>query len=160
MALWEGSVRCGGSGFAGLFLIVHTRCAVGVLSDSADGYISNTCVDIDYEAVKRALFQSRMDPLQLPPPPPDPPQLSNMDFDTRDRYCRRRIWVILCFSFNFQSARMVLGVDEVRFHLLQLTFLFSLMCSANDDEGKQQQNTHTHDLGTTLNLKCNFVLIP
>lgn len=144
MAVSEGSVRCGGSGFAGLFLIVHARCAAGVLSDSADGYISNTCVDIDYEAVKRALIQSRMDPLQLPPPPPDPPQLSNMDFHTRDRYRRRRVWVILCFSFNFHSARTVLGVDEVRFYLLQLTFLFSLICSANGDEGKQQQNTHTH----------------
>lgn len=138
MAVLEGPVRCGGSGFAGLFLIVHTRFAAGVLSGSADGYISNTCVDIDYEAVKRALLQSRIDPLQLPPPPPDPPQLSNMDFHTRDRYRR----VILCFSFNFHSARTVLGVDEVRFY--QLTFLFSLICSANDDEGKQQQNKHTH----------------
>ncbi|XP_068591021.1 FYN-binding protein 1 isoform X2 [Cebidichthys violaceus] len=38
------------------------------------GYISNTCVDVDYEAVKRKLLQSRkIDTSQLPPPPPDPP---------------------------------------------------------------------------------------
>ncbi|KAM6938392.1 uncharacterized protein PEZ65_004674 [Lycodopsis pacificus] len=37
------------------------------------GYISNTCVDVDYEAVKRKLLQSKkIDTSQLPPPPPDP----------------------------------------------------------------------------------------
>ncbi|XP_051232489.1 FYN-binding protein 1 [Dicentrarchus labrax] len=39
------------------------------------GYISNTCVDIDYEAVKRKVLQSRK--TDLPPPPPDPPLESN-----------------------------------------------------------------------------------
>lgn len=67
-------------------LCVSDGCA---LVFSADGYISNTCVDIDYEAVKRALFQCRIDPLQLPPPPPDPPQASVMEFHTRDRYHTR-----------------------------------------------------------------------
>ncbi|XP_029004799.1 FYN-binding protein 1 [Betta splendens] len=49
------------------------------------GYISNTCVDIDYEAVKRKVLQSRlkMDRSPLPPPPPDPPQLM-MDSNNRD----------------------------------------------------------------------------
>lgn len=52
----------------------------------ADGYISNTCVDIDYEAVKRKVLQSRkMDTSSLPPPPPDPPQMSNTDLNNRDR---------------------------------------------------------------------------
>ncbi|XP_075878778.1 FYN-binding protein 1 isoform X2 [Nelusetta ayraudi] len=41
------------------------------------GYISNTCVDIDYEAVKRSLLKSqKKDISSLPPPPPDPPQLN------------------------------------------------------------------------------------
>ncbi|XP_039983593.1 FYN-binding protein 1 isoform X2 [Xiphias gladius] len=49
------------------------------------GYISNTCVDIDYEAVKRKVLQSKkMDTSLLPPPPPDPPQLLNMDSSNRD----------------------------------------------------------------------------
>ncbi|XP_026200731.1 FYN-binding protein 1 isoform X2 [Anabas testudineus] len=49
------------------------------------GYISNTCVDIDYEAVKRKVLQSRkMDTSSLPPPPPDPPQMSNTDLNNRD----------------------------------------------------------------------------
>ncbi|XP_028301329.1 FYN-binding protein 1 isoform X2 [Gouania willdenowi] len=44
------------------------------------GYISNTCVDIDYEAIKRDLQRSRrIDKYTLPPPPPDPPQLSSME---------------------------------------------------------------------------------
>ncbi|TNM87801.1 hypothetical protein fugu_006022 [Takifugu bimaculatus] len=47
------------------------------------GYISNTCVDIDYEAVKRK-FQYRVDLTQLPPPPPDPPQMPNMKSYNRD----------------------------------------------------------------------------
>ncbi|XP_056133210.1 FYN-binding protein 1 [Lampris incognitus] len=39
------------------------------------GYISNTCVDIDYEEVKRKVLQARgMDLPSLPPPPPDPPR--------------------------------------------------------------------------------------
>ncbi|XP_040895899.1 FYN-binding protein 1 isoform X1 [Toxotes jaculatrix] len=49
------------------------------------GYISNTCVDIDYEAVKRKVLQSkRTDILPLPPPPPDPPQMLNIDSNNRD----------------------------------------------------------------------------
>ncbi|XP_034439367.1 FYN-binding protein 1 [Hippoglossus hippoglossus] len=44
------------------------------------GYISNTCVDIDYEAVKRKVLQSQKNVVSaLPPPPPDPPQMLNMD---------------------------------------------------------------------------------
>ncbi|XP_061681377.1 FYN-binding protein 1 [Syngnathoides biaculeatus] len=40
--------------------------------DGKYGYISNTCVDVDYEAVKRKLIQSRRtDGSTLPPPPPD-----------------------------------------------------------------------------------------
>lgn len=74
--------------------MVCRRAAV-VLCGSADGYISNTCVDIDYEAVKRTLLQRRIDPLQLPPPPPDPPQMSNtMESYPRDR-CRTR-----CIAIN------------------------------------------------------------
>lgn len=43
------------------------------------GYISNTCVDIDYEAVKRSLLKSKeKDMFVLPPPPPDPPQMLNL----------------------------------------------------------------------------------
>ncbi|XP_058494835.1 FYN-binding protein 1 [Solea solea] len=49
------------------------------------GYISNTCVDIDYEEVKRKLLQSKkIDTSPLPPPPPDPPQMFNMDSNYRD----------------------------------------------------------------------------
>ncbi|KAF7656093.1 hypothetical protein LDENG_00046510 [Lucifuga dentata] len=45
------------------------------------GYISNTCVDIDYEEVKRKVLQSRkIDTSALPPPPPDPPQMFRMEF--------------------------------------------------------------------------------
>ncbi|XP_053287039.1 FYN-binding protein 1 [Pleuronectes platessa] len=45
------------------------------------GYISNTCVDVDYEAVKRKVLQSQKRSV-LPPPPPDPPQMLNMDNDS------------------------------------------------------------------------------
>ncbi|TKS74371.1 FYN-binding protein [Collichthys lucidus] len=49
------------------------------------GYISNTCVDIDYEAVKRKVLQSRkIDASPLPPPPPDPPQISSMESNSRE----------------------------------------------------------------------------
>lgn len=51
----------------------------------ADGYISNTCVDVDYEAVKRSLLKSqKVDTSPLPPPPPDPPLMVNVD-SKRDR---------------------------------------------------------------------------
>ncbi|KAM3620636.1 uncharacterized protein V6R79_026251 [Siganus canaliculatus] len=49
------------------------------------GYISNVCVDIDYEAVKRKALQSRhTDTSMLPPPPPDPPMMINMESNNRD----------------------------------------------------------------------------
>lgn len=55
----------------------------------ADGYISNTSVDVDYEAVKRKLLQSRkIDTSPLPPPPPDPPHMLNVESNNRDRYNR------------------------------------------------------------------------
>ncbi|XP_043984466.1 FYN-binding protein 1 [Gambusia affinis] len=43
------------------------------------GYISNSCVDIDYEAVKKYRMPPlrKMDTFDLPPPPPDPPMESN-----------------------------------------------------------------------------------
>lgn len=51
------------------------------------GYISNTCVDIDYEAVKRKALQSRkVDTSPLPPPPPDPPQLFHLESNSRDSF--------------------------------------------------------------------------
>ncbi|KAK5869732.1 hypothetical protein PBY51_024430 [Eleginops maclovinus] len=44
------------------------------------GYISNTCVDVDYEAVKRKQLQSRMiETSPLPPPPPDPLLMLNVE---------------------------------------------------------------------------------
>ncbi|XP_018523014.1 FYN-binding protein 1 isoform X2 [Lates calcarifer] len=47
------------------------------------GYISNTCVDIDYEAVKRKVLQSRkIDTSPLPPPPPDPPMMESNNRDS------------------------------------------------------------------------------
>lgn len=47
------------------------------------GYISNTCVDVDYEAVKRKVLQSRkIDTSTLPPPPPDPPMMLNMELNS------------------------------------------------------------------------------
>ncbi|XP_041646718.1 FYN-binding protein 1 [Cheilinus undulatus] len=53
--------------------------------DGNYGYISNTCVDVDYEAVKRKLLQSRKPELSpLPPPPPDPPQMLHVDSNNRD----------------------------------------------------------------------------
>ncbi|CAG5864024.1 unnamed protein product [Menidia menidia] len=50
------------------------------------GYISNTCVDIDYEAVKIKALQSRKRDTELPPPPPDPPKRDSMleDDDSYD----------------------------------------------------------------------------
>ncbi|XP_037325265.1 FYN-binding protein 1 [Pungitius pungitius] len=49
------------------------------------GYISNTSVDIDYEAVKRKLLQSRkINTSQLPPPPPDPPLMLNVKYNCSD----------------------------------------------------------------------------
>lgn len=49
------------------------------------GYISNTCVDVDYEAVKRKALQTRkIDTSPLPPPPPDPPQMLNVESNNRD----------------------------------------------------------------------------
>ncbi|KAG7230659.1 hypothetical protein INR49_025376 [Caranx melampygus] len=49
------------------------------------GYISNTCVDIDYEAVKRKVLQSKkIDTSPLPPPPPDPPHMLDTDSSNRD----------------------------------------------------------------------------
>lgn len=59
------------------------------LCKPADGYISNTCVDIDYEAVKRKVLQSKkIDTSPLPPPPPDPPHMLDTDSSNRDRYSR------------------------------------------------------------------------
>lgn len=58
-------------GLSHIFIIITTK-PPSFLCIFADGYISNTCVDIDYEEVKRKLFQSR--PVNsLPPPPPSPP---------------------------------------------------------------------------------------
>ncbi|XP_032382364.1 FYN-binding protein 1 isoform X2 [Etheostoma spectabile] len=49
------------------------------------GYISNTCVDVDYEAVKRKLLESRkIDTSMLPPPPPDPPQMLYVESNSSD----------------------------------------------------------------------------
>nr|XP_020467675.1 FYN-binding protein-like isoform X2 [Monopterus albus] len=49
------------------------------------GYISNACVDIDYEAVKRKVLQPRVtDTSPLPPPPPDPPKMLNLNSNNRD----------------------------------------------------------------------------
>lgn len=49
------------------------------------GYISNTCVDVDYEAVKRKALQSRkIDASPLPPPPPDPPMMLRVEFNSSD----------------------------------------------------------------------------
>lgn len=52
-----------------------------------DGYISNTSVDVDYEAVKRKLLNSRKtNTSQLPPPPPDPPMMVNVKYSGSGRY--------------------------------------------------------------------------
>lgn len=68
-------------------LKIQPKCLILVLFCLADGYISNTCVDIDYEAVKRKVLNNRkMDTSSLPPPPPDPPQISNMESNNRERY--------------------------------------------------------------------------
>ncbi|XP_040039658.2 uncharacterized protein LOC120823596 isoform X3 [Gasterosteus aculeatus] len=49
--------------------------------DGHYGYISNTSVDVDYEAVKRKLLNSRKtNTSQLPPPPPDPPMMVNVKY--------------------------------------------------------------------------------
>ncbi|KAM9849014.1 FYN-binding protein 1 isoform 2-T2 [Aulostomus maculatus] len=49
------------------------------------GYISNTCVDVDYEAVKLKVLQSRKSGTSpLPPPPPDPPQMASIEPTHRD----------------------------------------------------------------------------
>ncbi|XP_072245378.1 uncharacterized protein [Leuresthes tenuis] len=49
------------------------------------GYISNMCVDIDYEAVKRKALQSRKkNTSELPPPPPDPPKMFYPESNNRD----------------------------------------------------------------------------
>ncbi|XP_077573761.1 uncharacterized protein LOC144197073 isoform X2 [Stigmatopora nigra] len=46
-----------------------------------DGYISNTCVDVDCEAAKREFLQltRRTEEKILPPPPPGPPQVFYME---------------------------------------------------------------------------------
>nr|XP_046159189.1 FYN-binding protein 1 isoform X2 [Oncorhynchus gorbuscha] len=46
------------------------------------GYIINTCVDVDYEEVKRKLKLSRAPDPSLPPPPPPPP----VSFEDNDIY--------------------------------------------------------------------------
>lgn len=57
-----------------------------ILCFPTDGYISNTCVDIDYEEVKRKFQMSRkVDTSPLPPPPPDPPQMLNMESYNKTR---------------------------------------------------------------------------
>ncbi|XP_034566323.1 FYN-binding protein 1 [Notolabrus celidotus] len=50
------------------------------------GYISNSCVDVDYEAVKRKLLGARKpETSTLPPPPPDPPmQMLHLESNNRD----------------------------------------------------------------------------
>ncbi|KAM6962505.1 uncharacterized protein FYW47_008169 [Aplochiton taeniatus] len=45
------------------------------------GYISNTCVDVDYEEVKRKALQHRGFDPSLPPAPPDPKALQHRGFD-------------------------------------------------------------------------------
>lgn len=67
----------------------HNRVKVDYLDvvSFSDGYISNTCVDVDYEAVKRKVLESRkLDTSPLPPPPPDPPLMLNVESYNRDRY--------------------------------------------------------------------------
>lgn len=93
--------RCPGIIFIILFLLLYLYIFIFIITPNcynkvilmlwyfADGYISNTCVDIDYEAVKRKLLQSRkIDTSPLPPPPPDPPHMLNMETNNRDRYGR------------------------------------------------------------------------
>ncbi|XP_047230871.1 FYN-binding protein 1 isoform X2 [Girardinichthys multiradiatus] len=50
------------------------------------GYISNSCMDIDYEAVKKFKMPPvrKFDTFDLPPPPPDPPAMLNMESNNRD----------------------------------------------------------------------------
>ncbi|XP_015246668.1 PREDICTED: FYN-binding protein-like [Cyprinodon variegatus] len=52
------------------------------------GYISNSCVDIDYEAVKKYKTSPlrKMETFDLPPPPPDPPMMSIMESNNRDSF--------------------------------------------------------------------------
>lgn len=53
------------------------------------GYISNTCVDVDYESMKRKHSKAGIiNPLLLPPPPPDPVQDNDIyyDVDSSDHY--------------------------------------------------------------------------
>ncbi|XP_054911131.1 FYN-binding protein 1 isoform X2 [Poeciliopsis prolifica] len=52
------------------------------------GYISNSCVDIDYEAVKKYRMPPlrKTDTFDLPPPPPDPPMMSSMESNSRDSF--------------------------------------------------------------------------
>ncbi|KAM4738902.1 FYN-binding protein 1 [Anableps anableps] len=52
------------------------------------GYISNSCVDIDYEAVKKYKIPPlrRMETFDLPPPPPDPPVMLNTESNNRDSF--------------------------------------------------------------------------
>nr|XP_061831879.1 FYN-binding protein 1-like isoform X2 [Nerophis lumbriciformis] len=54
--------------------------------DGKYGYISNTCVDIDYEAVKSMSIQSPI----LPPLPPDPPQKLHMEPSNSLSHCQNQ----------------------------------------------------------------------
>ncbi|XP_067086012.1 FYN-binding protein 1 [Osmerus mordax] len=46
------------------------------------GYISISCVDLNYEEIKRKYRDSRqLNPFPLPPPPPDPPQDGDIYYD-------------------------------------------------------------------------------
>ncbi|XP_068174568.1 FYN-binding protein 1 isoform X3 [Antennarius striatus] len=50
-----------------------------------DGYISNTCVDVDDEAFKPKMPHcDKTDMFPLPPPPPDPLQMLNLESADRD----------------------------------------------------------------------------
>lgn len=103
-----------------------------------DGYISNTCVDIDYEAVKRSLLKSqKTDVYPLPPPPPDPPQMVNMDAN-RDRYSLQlTIWLFVSSFFSLRKCLQWNTVFGSCFFFFKL--LFHLIHSFIEDEGKSSR---------------------
>lgn len=136
--------------FTHWFVIIH----IFVLCHLADGYISNTCVDVDYEAVKRKLLQSRkIETPPLPPPPPDPPLMLNVDSTSKDRYSCQMIMCVLywekCFFQWLFHKHFILKFCYQPYYMVLSNFqpclsnsheMFPLISSMLPDDGKWHFN--------------------
>lgn len=103
-------------------------------------------MDIDCEAVKRKVLQSKQtDVSDLPPPPPDPPQIARMDFNNSDKSVDQVHTSIFPNAFNNMYATaysivMLSTYISTLFFQLTSTFLSPLSSSMSDNDGKNDDS--------------------